>query len=155
MIFRAESLVVAGTVLATGISIIAQPARGQTQRCVPFRAIGGGTRIEKSVSPPGTGVTRDNWNTDFIVPSNQNFRRYVASILPLNGGEYNLQMNLKYRDNTADTVYNRIARLPERKTYSISGTPRINANPYQVNVQVGGVPVIGNSYVVSVSGCWN
>lgn len=154
MMFRLRGIAVAGAVMATGLSMLAQPANAQTQACVPLQAVGsGGTRVEKSVSPPGTGVTRDNWNTDFIVPSNRNFRRYVARIVPLNEGDYNLQMNLKYRDDTADTVYNRVAGLPERKNYFISGAPRTNTNPYQVNVQVGGIPVVGNSYVLSVSGC--
>ncbi|MBL1175248.1 hypothetical protein [Pantanalinema sp. GBBB05] len=63
------------------------PQSASAQTCIPLRAVGGGmTVVEKSVSPPGTGIIRDNWHTDFLVPSNQSFRRYVANIFPVNGG---------------------------------------------------------------------
>lgn len=143
---------VTGTVIAASLPGLIQPVSAQT--CTPLQAIGETTTtVEKAVSPPGTGITRDNWNTDFVVPSNRSFNRYVATIFPLNGGEYNVQMNLKYNNETADTVYNRVTRLPERRSISITGSSRSNANPYQVNLQVGGVPVIGNSYRVSVAAC--
>jgi hypothetical protein len=35
----------------------------------------------------------------------------------------------------------------------IIATPRQNQIPYQVNVLVGGLEAIGNSYKVSVKGC--
>ncbi|MGI0486733.1 hypothetical protein ACN4EK_14935 [Pantanalinema rosaneae CENA516] len=143
---------IVGTVVLASLPAAAQSASAQT--CTPLRVVGENTTVvEKSVSPPGTGITRDNWHTDFLIPNTQSFRRYVVNILPLNGGDYNVQMNLKYNDDTADTVYNQVTGLPERQTFSIAGIPRASANPYQVNVQVGGVPVIGNSYRVSVSGC--
>ncbi|HIK18900.1 MAG TPA: hypothetical protein IGS53_26950 [Leptolyngbyaceae cyanobacterium M33_DOE_097] len=149
---RMPSFVVVSAAVATSLPILIQPASAQT--CTPLQAIGDNTTtVEKSVSPPGTGITRDNWNTDFVVPSDRSFRRYVATIFPLNGGEYNVQMNLKYNNETADTVYNQVAELPERQPFSVTGASRPNANPYQVNLQVGGVPVIGNAYRVSVSAC--
>ncbi|MBL1175249.1 hypothetical protein [Pantanalinema sp. GBBB05] len=64
-----------------------------------------------------------------------------------------MQVHLKYNDNTADTIYNQVIELPERQAFALTGVPRANANPYQVNLQVGGIPVIGNSYRISVSGC--
>jgi len=143
---------VAGMVMATSLLTLIQSA--DTQTCTPLQAVGeNATTVEKSVSPPGTGITRDNWNTDFVVPSDRSFRRYVATIFPLNGGEYNIQMNLKYNNETADTVYNQVTGLPEKQSFSVTGSPRANANPYQVNLQVGGIPVIGNSYKISVSAC--
>lgn len=143
---------IVGTVVLASLPNTPQSANAQT--CVPLRAVGKNTTVvEKSVSPPGTGIIRDNWHTDFIVPSNRSFRRYIANIMPINGGDYNVQMHLKYNDDSADTVYNQLTGLPERRAFAITGTPRTNANPYQVNLQVGGVPVIGNSYRVSVSAC--
>jgi hypothetical protein len=87
------------------------------------------------------------------VYSDQSFSRYVANIVPINGGEYTVQMNLKYSDDTADTVFEQVTRLPEGETFTVTGTPRVSDGPYQVNLRVGGIPVIGNSYRVSVLGC--
>ncbi|XHX76372.1 MAG: hypothetical protein RBJ76_18245 [Stenomitos frigidus ULC029] len=97
---------IAGAVVYASLPMI-QAANAQT--CTTLRVAGGNTTVvEKSVSPPGTGITRDNWNTDFVVPSNLTFRRYVANVVPINGGEYTVQMNLKYGNDTADTVYNQV-----------------------------------------------
>jgi len=43
--------------------------------------------------------------------------------------------------------------LAEGKPYTIQGASRNSATPYQVNVSVGGVRAIGNSYTVSMLGC--
>lgn len=145
-------IAIAGTIGIASLSNPIQSASAQT--CVPLQVVGENTTVvEKAVSPPGTGVTRDNWNTDFVVPSTQAFRRYVASVYPINGGEYTIQMNLKYNDETADTVYNQVTGLAEGRAVAITGAPRANANPYQINLQIGGVPVLGNAYRVSVSAC--
>jgi hypothetical protein len=128
------------------------PAQAQSCRALPVVG-GSGTEVEKSVSPPSTGVTRSNWNTDFFVPSNRSFRRYVARIVPKNGGEYNVTMSLKYNNDTADRAFERTIDLPEGKPYDIQGAARNNATPYQVNVEVGGVQAIGNTYTVSAFGC--
>jgi hypothetical protein len=140
--------------LAGVVCLIGAPAIAQT--CVPLAVVDGqGTQqIQKSVSPPGTGVTRDNWSTDFVVPSSQSFRRYVARILPENGGEYQVLVALKYNNDTADTVFNRTVELPQNRFYGIQGSARANATPYQVNVKVGGVKAIGNRYRVSALGCY-
>ncbi len=129
------------------------PAKAQS--CVALPVVDGrGTQVQKSVSPPGTGVTRDNWSTDFTVPSNQSFRRYIARVVPRNGGEYNVLMALKYNNDTADNVFNRTLQLVEGRPYSIQGSARANATPYQVNVEVGGLKAIGNTYTVSTLGCY-
>jgi len=141
--------------VAAGLPYGVYQAPANAQACIPLEAVGKPvTEVEKSVSPPGTGITFDNWHTDFVVPSNQAFRRYIATIVPVNGGEYTVQMNLKYADDTADTVYNQTASLLEGRALSLVGLPRTDADPYQVNLQVGGVRAIGNAYRLSVVGCY-
>lgn len=138
--------------IAGTVASISSPVQAQT--CSALSAVDGkGTQIQKSVSPPGTGVTRDNWNTDFVVPSNRSFRRYVARIVPENGGEYRVLMALKYNNSTSNVLFDRTVQLPERRVYNVQGAPRANTTPYQVNVAVGGVRAIGNTYTVSAFGC--
>ncbi|MBM0743625.1 hypothetical protein JOY44_18730 [Phormidium sp. CLA17] len=125
------------------------------QSCTALAVVDGkGTQAQKSVSPPGTGITRNNWSTDFVVPSSQSFRRYVVRIVPKNGGEYDIAMFLKYNNDTADKAFVRTLKLPEGKPYNIQGPARPNATPYQVNASVGGLRAIGNTYTVSALGCY-
>jgi hypothetical protein len=125
------------------------------QSCTPLQVVDGqGTSVKKSVSPPSTGITRDNWNTDFVVPSTQNFSRYVATVRADKSGDYDLKLAFKYNNDTSDEVLNRPGyNLTANRAVSFTGTPRENSNPYQVNVSVGGVRVLGNSYTVTVQGC--
>lgn len=113
----------------------------------------GAQTVQKKVSVPGTPTSRSNWNTDFAVPSGTRFTRYVATIVPINGGKYRIQLNLKYPNKTADTVYDKTVEVRDRQTLTLSGSPRLNASPYQVNLSVGGVEAVGNSYTATVSGC--
>ena len=140
------------TSLFSAVTLASVPAGAQT--CTALTVVDGkGTQVQKSVSPPGTGITRNNWSTDFVVPSSQSFRRYVARIVPKNGGEYDLAMSLKYNNDTADKAFIRTLKLAEGKPYNIQGAARSSATPYQVNVNVGGMRAVGNSYTVSMLGC--
>ena len=140
------------TSLFSAVTLASVPAGAQT--CTALTVVDGkGTQVQKSVSPPGTGITRNNWSTDFVVPSSQSFRRYVARIVPKNGGEYDLAMSLKYNNDTADKAFIRTLKLAEGKPYNIQGAARSSATPYQVNVNVGGIRAVGNSYTVSMLGC--
>lgn len=147
-------IAITGTASIIGsVAFISIPAKAQT--CVALPVVNGrGTQVQKKVSPPGTGITRDNWSTDFLVSSNQSFKRYVARITPKNGGEYNILMALKYNNDTADNVVNQKIQLAQGKAYTFQGGRRANATPYQVNVKVGGLKAVGNTYSVSVLGCY-
>lgn len=148
-----KTIVIAGIAsLFGGVIFTNIPAKAQSCTALPV-VDGSSTLVQKSVSPPGTGITRSNWSTDFVVPSSQSFRRYVARIMPKNGGEYDLAMSLKYNNDTADNAFTRTIKLPEGKPYNIQGAARRSATPYQVNVSVGGLRAIGNTYTVSALGC--
>lgn len=142
-----------GIIAAIGVAAFSvSPAYAQS--CTPLKVVGGtGTQVKKTVSPPGAEIVKSNWNTDFAVASTSSFRRYIATISPLNKGQYSVQMSLKYNDGSVDKVFDQTLNLPQNRLYRITGSPRVNANPYQVNLSIGGIPVVGNSYTVSVSGC--
>lgn len=76
----------------------------------PIPLVGGqGSTVTKTVSTPtipapfGINITRNNWNTDWAVPSNNNtFRRYLVEISSNDGGPFDIRIYLKYSDQTAD-----------------------------------------------------
>jgi hypothetical protein len=126
--------------------------------------MGQGSSVTKTVSPPtipagplgivGVDITRNNWNTDWAVPSERKFRRFVATIVSENGGSFDIKMYLKYSDQTAGEFYNSDGvQLTPGKPLTIEATPRPEDEPYQVNLFVGGLNHIGNTYTASVSGC--
>jgi hypothetical protein len=142
-----------GMTVAGAIAGLTLPANAQV--CTPLKAIGA-TRspVQKKVSVPGAGVVaRNNWNTDFSVPNPGAYSYYVATVNPRNGGTYSIQMALKYPNDTADTVYDQKIELKQGSPLNISGSPRMSGKPYQVNLSVGGVEAVGNTYTVAVSGC--
>jgi hypothetical protein len=146
--------------IASGIVIgLSAPALAS---CRALRVIGGsGTKVGKEVSPPGTLIfVKNNWNTDFVVPSDANFNYYIANLTARNRGEYDVKLFLKYSDNTDDKFVDRtvfvdrddeVIRLPAAPDVA---TPRRNEDPYQINVFVGGIEATGNTYNLEVLGCY-
>jgi hypothetical protein len=125
--------------------------------CTPLKVVGGvGTTVTKEVSAPAVplpyGLKKsDNWNTDFEVTAPAT--TYVADITAINLGNYRISMYLKYPDNTSDKVFDQDVSLQNNQKYTIRGSKRTNMSPYQVNLFVGGIPVVGNSYSATVYGC--
>ncbi|NET33202.1 MAG: hypothetical protein F6K19_14480 [Cyanothece sp. SIO1E1] len=149
--------------IAFGISVallgVNLPARSET--CYDLPLVGGeGSEVAKSVSPPGIpgpfGIRafRDNWNTDWVVISGKKFKRFVATLASEGGGSFDINLFLKYSDETNDEFYDENDhRLEAGESLAIEATPRINRQPYQVNLRVGGLDNIGNSYTASVVAC--
>ena len=126
------------------------------QSCTPLDVVGGeGTEVTKIVSPIGTLIfINTNWDTDFAVPGNINYSSFVVTMLPEDGEVYDLDVYYKYSDDTADQVYSVPgAVLTEGEALIISEPDRVNDNPFQVNVRVGGAASEGNRYTISVQGC--
>jgi hypothetical protein len=126
------------------------------QTCTPLRVVGGkGIEVTKRVSTPGALIIKDNWNTDFSVPSNNQFRRYVAILKSKSDKEANfgVLMFLKYNNGTTDRTFDENIELLPGKTQEISASPRLNEQPYQVNINVGGIESVGFSYTLSVVAC--
>ena len=141
------------TVMVGALVCLGLPANAQTCSLLKVVEGKGAYSVQKKVSAASTPVSPSNWNTDFAVPSGRRFSRYAVTIRAKNGGVYNVQMNLKYANRTADKVYDQKVTLKDGGAANISGSPRLNAEPYQVNVVVGGIPVTGNAYTVVASGC--
>ncbi|WP_342596978.1 hypothetical protein VKI21_15910 [Cyanobacterium aponinum UTEX 3222] len=133
------------------------------ENCTPIPLVGGqGSTVTKTVSTPtipapfGINITRNNWNTDWAVPSNNNtFRRYLVEISSNDGGPFDIRIYLKYSDQTADQFFNQEAvNIVTNKPLKIESTPRPDAQPYQVNLFVGGLESLGKTYTAIVMGCY-
>ena len=153
---KLSSILISGS-FAMGIAILwnaNSPASAQT--CVPLRVVDGkgATSVRKRISQPGIAPgVNNNWNTDFAVPAGRRFTSYIATITPENNAGYNVALNLKYSDNTAQEVYkqDRI-NLRRNVPYRFSAfTPAGTRQPYQVNLTVSGT--FGNTYQARVAAC--
>ncbi|MEM8543535.1 MAG: hypothetical protein AAGF66_06030 [Cyanobacteria bacterium P01_H01_bin.119] len=149
--FWATGLVCGAAIAAATLNI----STAQAQTCVPLQVVEGqGTEVSKTVSPPGLFVVQSNWNTDFVVPEDGNFTEFIATITANNGTTYDVDVTLKYRNDTADTPYSRRSlELTESVPFDIAVPSRVDEDPYQVNLRVGGLVAEGNSYTASVVGC--
>jgi hypothetical protein len=152
-----------GTIFLISSAITLAPSNlsFSAETCTSLQAVGGEvgqTVVEKTVSVPRVpiriaGLKRDNWNTDFAVKSNVKYKRYVATLTPQTDGTYSIRMYLKYSDGTADEVYNNKPNLTSGKPLVMSGNPRTNEQPYQINIFVGDIESVGKSYKISVKAC--
>ncbi|MEL7037365.1 MAG: hypothetical protein AAFO04_17350 [Cyanobacteria bacterium J06592_8] len=137
------------------------PVKAET--CTPLAVVKGeGTSVTKRVSPPNAGIIpfvpvgyRGNWDTDFAIAGNANYRYFVATIRSASEdpAKFKVQMFLKYSDGTADRVFNDSVRLDPEESQQMTGEPRSGDLPYQVNLNVGGGDAIGHSYTIWVEGC--
>jgi hypothetical protein len=136
------------------------PARSET--CIPLPLVGGqGNSISKTVSQPtiptifGVDITRNNWNTDWAVPGDRPFHRFLATIAAPNGGSFDIKMFLKYSDQTTGQFFNQSGvRIEPEQPLVIKAENRPEDEPYQVNLFIGGLNYIGNSYTANVVGCY-
>lgn len=159
-----------GGAIAVGLAIAASsplPTAAQERQAtplpcfnpIPLMPVGGNDpEVVKRVSPPGFLVTRHNWDTDFVVPSNLAFSSFRVNLFFKNGDSYNIAMHLKYNDNSADSFYNKQhTRVSDDQLLQVPAFPRRfgsqTIQPFQVNVRVGNTGTIGNTYIVSVDGC--
>jgi hypothetical protein len=132
------------------------------ETCVPISLVGGqGNQVTKTVSQPtvpsvfGVDITRNNWNTDWAVSSDRPFKKFVATISSPNGGSFDIQMYLKYSDQTTGQFFNQQdVRIDPGKPLTITATPEPNDEPYQVNLFIGGVNHFGKTYTATVVGCY-
>lgn len=142
--------------VAAAISLISllgscQPAAAQT--CEKLDVIGGeGNEVTKTVSLPNLLFFNSNWNTDFVV--GRPYRYYIVDFMSDSGSTYNIDVFLKYPDESVDASYGvRERSVPEGEAIAIRAEPRVSSDPYQVNLRVGGLNSEGNTYTASVSGC--
>ncbi len=129
------------------------------RRALPLIPVGGtDPEVVKRVSLPGLLVSRNNWNTDFTVPTEINFTSFRVNLFFKDSGTYNVEGFLKYGDNSNDNFYNDKIVTEANELVQIEAFPRRRTNsrvlqPFQVNTLVGNTGTVGNVYVVSVDGC--
>ncbi len=134
------------------------------EQCTPLPLVGGeGSEVSKEISPPTLPVPlpgplgariRNNWNTDWAIPGGAVYNRFVVTFIPQDTGEFNLEVHLKYSDDSSDRVYkNGRAKLTYNEPVIIEAVPRPNDQPYQVNLMAGGARSVGNSFRARVEGC--
>ncbi len=153
------------TVLGILASILSLNLPVQAETCTPILVVGGqGNTVTKTVSPPtipagplgivGVDVTRNNWNTDWAVPGDVKFRRFLVTINSNDGGPFDIRMYLKYSDQTTGEFYNTEGvQFQSGQPLKIEATPRPEDEPYQVNLLVNGIESLGKTYTASVVGC--
>jgi hypothetical protein len=142
-------------------SLICLTSSSQAETCTPLSLVGGqGSEVDKTVSQPtipgpfGIDITHNNWNTDWAVSGNNNYKYFIATIVSEQGGSFDIKMYLKYSNQTATEFYNTSGvQLKAGKPLKIEATPRPDDEPYQVNLFIGGLNHIGNNYKASVVGC--
>ena len=128
----------------------AQPSDMDNDKCEYFKEVTtDGTEIRKKIQD--TLIRRNNWNTDFAVPTGEKYDFFVGKMLPENTDNYEVSIHLKYPNGTSDTVYSRNIELERGESYSLTFQTPTSNQPYQVNVRVGGSN--NNAYTISVLGC--
>jgi hypothetical protein len=146
------------TLATAGLTTLVSPT-AQAQQCTPLQVVGTNqTSITKTVSPAAAialpGI-RTNWNTDWVVPGDAGYEQFQARITTEEGVEdLNVDMYLKYPDQTADQVFNEgtVVVGPE-EPLTLSATSRRDLSPYQVNLRVGDIDSEGVTYTATVYGC--
>lgn len=135
--------------------------------CEPLPLVGGeGSEVSKEISPPAVNIplpgplgvgTRNNWNTDWYIPSGVVYDSYQVIFMPRSDREYDVAMYVKYPDDTNQQFYNEArTSYTANEPVVVDVTPdRTDIAPYQINVSVGGVQAVGARYSVSVAGCSN
>ncbi|MEB3161021.1 MAG: hypothetical protein VKL20_06135 [Synechocystis sp.] len=129
--------------------------------CIPLELVGGqGSSVTKTVSQPtipsplpGIDITKDNWNTDWAVPTLTKFDYFQATITS-EGGTFNIAFYVKYNDQTAQKFFDeKGVEITPDKPLVIKATPGPKDEPYQVNLFNGGLDRIGNTFTANVVGC--
>ena len=150
--FQTIARISAVTVLSTAaFAALCQPARAQS--CTPLSVVGSTeTEITKTVSLPGLLFINSNWDTDFEISRPYNY--FVVTFESLGGNPYDIDVFLKYPDDSFDASYSvRERSIPANEPFTITAESRVSSDPYQVNLRVGGITSEGNTYTASVSGC--
>lgn len=133
-----------------GVSYSSVKAQTNKDKCDAFKEVTTGkTEIRKSIQ--NSLIIRDNWNTDFAIPTGKKFDFFVGTMLPENTGTYDVSIRLKYPDNTSDTVYSKNVPMEKGESYSLTFRTPTSKQPYQVNTLIGGSN--NNTYTVSIIGC--
>lgn len=145
-------LVAASEASANAAPLIAQGTliEATQDSCVALQEVStGATEVRKRIE--NRVVTRGNWNTDFLVPSDQEFSYFVAIVSPENSASYELTINLRLPTSGSEVAFSGRTNAEAGSIYSIPFQSPTGRQPAVVNARVGGVN--GNVYTISVIAC--
>ena len=124
---------------STFVVTMAQPVQAQSfpkapPNCIYLREVTTGrSEIRKVIA-----ANNSNANTDFVVPPGRKLTSYIGKMIPENNARYQVQVNLKYADNTTSQVVNRTVQAKRFFLYQQPFRTPTNAQPFQVNARVSG-----------------
>ncbi len=128
----------------------------------PLPLVGGeGSEVEKTPQNPPLPLPgpipglrlRDNFNTDWEIPGGTTYEQFIVVVVPEESDDYDIEISLKYGDDTSDRLYNESAvDLVQGEPVVLTVDPREALHPYQVNVRIGDES-IGNRYRATAIGC--
>lgn len=140
--------------IATGLALIApvvlieQPTQAQNRSsCIVLREITTGQRIVRK----RIALNNTNANTDFAVPTGRRFTSYVAEVIPENDSSYNVEVNLKYNDETSARVISRPIDARRFFRYDQAFRSPTGRQPFQINTRITGSR--NTAYQVRVLAC--
>lgn len=136
-----------------------------SSNCEPLPVVGGeDNQVTKEVSPPSFRAPvpgpvspriRDNWRTDWFVPTGLTYTSYEVIFMPHVNRNFDVSMSLRYPDDRRQRFFRRLrSDFRANEPIIVNGEPdRTDLAPFQVNVNVGGVQAVGARYTVAVAGC--
>jgi len=136
-------------------TVLIQCLPAQAQSCIPLTIDGrDSNRVTNTISPPGTLVSGDNWDTNWLIPAEKSFRRFFLTFIPRDSAEYDVEVNLVYKDNTREQFYYQDSlHLITGQNLPVLIYPSSGQVPSQVSLVVGALQAIGSTYSASVLGC--
>lgn len=118
--------------------------------CVALQEVTTGeTEIRKRIEnrPFGAG----NWNTDFLVPQDSDFRYFVAVVMTENTGPYWMDVHLRLPQGGSELAFSDRTDAVAGTIYSVPFQSPTGRQSAVVNALVGGVN--GNFYTISMAAC--
>ncbi|MDR9404290.1 MAG: hypothetical protein RI580_12710 [Halothece sp. Uz-M2-17] len=92
-----------------------------------------------------------NQNTDFGVPSGNNFTYYIPQLLAENNAEYRIQVFFKFSDGSSASVFRKTLPMQRFERVSDQFSSPSEREPFQINFNIG--TARNNAYRISVLGC--
>ncbi len=93
-----------------------------------------------------------NANTDFAVPTGIRFVTYIGKLIPENNARYQVEVNLKYNDNSSSQVVNRTIQQARRfYLYQQPFRTPTDVQPFQINARITGDR--NTAYQIAVLAC--
>lgn len=152
MLTKTFSLLCVGLILGlTSIGVVAATKDQATElpkNCQYLKEVATNqTHIRKQIDAIG----KNNFNTDFAVPSGVKFASFKGVMVPENDGKYGVTINLKYPDNSVNSAFQKNVEMKRGETYSLPFQSPTGRQPYQINFNINGMN--NNAYMIAVMAC--